>query len=262
MKIKTLLSLFCLLFLYTAQSYAQTPPSAVTRVYRMDTRNPNVIFRPVEGGFSPAGTNDNIAEHVQVASFPNPGPPEEASIFVSTSASRDFAIHWGSDFLHGETFYVYEIRPTSNFYNAMSSLQALYNQTGNREYLTLIRAYEEQEEYAAREGIAVTQIVNAREFVYDPNTYRYVEGELRVNQDYEEEDTTVNPDPYIPVSQAPSTSHIIEPVTSCALNLDKFHFDHMMIRMSDKMDKYSFLKELKACHNSLLLNAFLNEIYL
>ncbi|MDX7987137.1 hypothetical protein FE392_07300 [Xenorhabdus sp. 12] len=259
MKIKTLLSLFYLLFLYVVQSYAQTPPS-VTRVYRMDTRNPNVIFRPAEGGFSPAGINDNIAKHVQVASFPNPGPPEEASIFVSTSASRDFATRWGAGFLNGETFYVYEIRPTPNFYNTTLSLQALYDRTGNREYETLMETYEYQEEYAAREGIDVTQIYNAREFVYDPNSGGYVEGALHENQYYQDADTTVNPDPYIPTSLIPS--EVIEPVTYCALNRSHSHFESYMARISKRTDKYPFLKELKECHDSLLLDSFLSAIYL
>ncbi|CCW31450.1 exported hypothetical protein [Xenorhabdus nematophila F1] len=137
MEILKRLSLLSVLFLYTVQSHAQ-PPVPVTHVYRMDTRHPDTIFRSAGGGFAPRGTNDDITEHVQEVIFQ--GETAEASIFVATSANRDWAIEWGVYFQDGdeEEFYIYDIRPTSNFYSVILTFQALYARTGNRQYLSLI----------------------------------------------------------------------------------------------------------------------------
>ncbi|CEE90839.1 hypothetical protein XNA1_2950002 [Xenorhabdus nematophila str. Anatoliense] len=68
------------------------------------------------------------------------GETAEASIFVATSANRDWVIEWGVYFQDGdeEEFYIYDIRPTSNFYSVILTFQALYARTGNRQYLSLI----------------------------------------------------------------------------------------------------------------------------
>ncbi|MBD2786266.1 hypothetical protein ID858_08760 [Xenorhabdus sp. DI] len=89
-----------------------------------------------------------------------------ASAFVATTVDREVAIEWGVNFEDRNTFYVYGIRPTSRFYSTVLSLQRLYAQTGNRDYLRLIRIYEDQAEYVALGGIAVTQIQGAQEFLY------------------------------------------------------------------------------------------------
>ncbi|MDX7992146.1 hypothetical protein [Xenorhabdus littoralis] len=259
MKILKLLSLLSVLCLYTAQSHAQ-PTAPVTHVYRMDSRLPDTIFRPppaegrpAEGGFAPRGTNDNIAEHVQEVTFQ--GEVAESSIFVATSANRDWTIHWGADFQDERPFYIYDIRPTSNFYSAILSFQALYARTGNRQYLNLINTYSEQEEYPARGGISVTQIYGAREFHYDSDIDDYVEGEYTLNRYYVDIDTAANPGPYTPISQIPR--EIIVPETYCALNLS---MPRDSARFNARTDKYPFLRKLRLCHDSLLTIAFLGAI--
>ncbi|MDX7999257.1 hypothetical protein FE394_08590 [Xenorhabdus sp. Reich] len=252
MKILKLLSLLSVLCLYTAQSHAQqTDP--VTHVYRMDTRHPDTIFLPAQGGFAPWGTNDNIVEHVQDATLQ--GENAEASIFVSTSANRDWTIQWGVLFQGREEFYIYDIRPTFNFYSAISSFQALYARTGDPRYFNLIDTYSAQEEYSARGGIPVTQIYGAREFHYDPDSGDYVEGEYALNRYYVDIDTAANPTPYTPISQIPR--EIIVPETYCALNLS---MPRDSARFNARTDKYPFLRKLKLCHDSLLTIAFLSAI--
>ncbi|MDC9592404.1 enterotoxin A family protein [Xenorhabdus sp. IM139775] len=254
MKILKLLYLLCVLFLYTTQSYAQ---QQVNHVYRMDTRCPDEIFRSAGGGFFPAGTNDNIVEHVQ--EYSDAGHRAAASAFVATTANREAAIEWGVDFQEGRTFYVYDIRPTSRFYSVVLSLQRLYAQTGNRSYLRLIRIYEEQAEYVALGGIAVTQVQGAQEFLYDESSDSYVEGRYRINNLYQDAETTANVTPYTPRSQLPS--EVITSETYCALNLTTSRYS-ARLTASTTHHKYPFLGKLKRCHDSLLTMAFLNASFL
>ncbi|REF26880.1 pertussis toxin subunit 1 [Xenorhabdus cabanillasii] len=247
MKILKLLSLLCVLFLCTAQSHAQ---QQVNRVYRMDSRSPAEIFRSAGGGFSPRGTNDNIAEHIQ--EYSDAGHRAAASAFISTTVNQEVAIAWGVGFQDGETFYVYDIRPTFRFYSVVLSLQRLYAQTGNRNYLRLIRVYEDQAEYVALGGISVTQIHGAQAFLYDESSGSYIEGSYILNNLYQDAETTANVSPYTPRSQLPT--EIITPETYCALNLT---LPRYRVRLTASTHKYPFLSKSRQCHDSLLTIAYL-----
>ncbi|WP_157879458.1 enterotoxin A family protein [Xenorhabdus poinarii] len=245
-------SLLCILFLYTIQSYAQQP---VDKVYRMDTRPPEEIFHPAKGGFSPWGTNDNLVEHVQGVF--DREHRATASAFVSTTTDRDFAINWGRGF-GMEIFYVYEIRPTANFYSVVRSLQRLYAQTGRREYWSLMNLCENQAEYVAIRGIGVTQIRGVHRFRYSENDHAYIEDDYLNNELYQNYRTEANPVAYIPTAQLPSEA--ITPETYCAMNLTASH--RYSIRFAAKAHTCPFLKERRQCHDALSTIAFLNASFL
>ncbi|BET96671.1 enterotoxin A family protein [Xenorhabdus taiwanensis] len=255
--LKLLYLLLCVVFLYTAQSYAQPP---VYTVYRMDYRSLEEII--AAGGFRPLGTNDDVARHVQGIEPQNPLDPAENSAFVATSTDRAFAYDWGSAFLdeQHDPFYLYDIRPTSNFYSVVLTLEHLYQQTNNERYRDLIRNFGYQQEYvAARGGIDITQIRGAQRFEYVRNTNDYVRSGGYINNPYyQQADTLPNTGPYIQRSQSPN--EIITPVSYCAINLSLPRYS---IRLTaSTQDKYPFLKKLKTCHDSLSTIAFLNAVFL
>ncbi|MEX0445144.1 enterotoxin A family protein [Xenorhabdus sp. SGI246] len=253
MRILKLFSLLCVLFLYISQSYAQ---QQVNKVYRMDTRPPERIFRTTGGGFSPWGTNNNIVEHVQ--EYGDIEHAAAASAFVSTTANEEVAIDWGVNFENRQTFYIYDIRPTTNFYSVILSLQNLYAQTGNTNYLRLINVYEDQEEYVAIRGIAVTQIRGAQEFLYDWVSNAYVEGDYISNRVYQDLETTANVGPYISSTQLPR--EVVTTETYCALNLSTF--SRRYDRLAASTHTYPFLRKWKQCHDGLSITAFLSASFL
>ncbi|WP_340611271.1 enterotoxin A family protein [Xenorhabdus bharatensis] len=242
MKILKFLTLLCILFLYTVQSYAQQP---INHLYRMDTRTPIEIFGPIGRGFVSWGTNDDIVEHIQDYSVSTQGRAA-GSAFISTSVEREYVIEWGVDMDLRSPFYIYDIRPTVNFYSVVRSLTRLYEITRNENYFHLISDYQEQQEYVAVGNIPVTQIRGAWEFLYDAINNEYVEGSYIENMAYHDDTTRPNTEPYI--QRSPLSGEVIEPSTSCAFyRTSHNHSAHTLIRTN----KYPFLKELILCRKIL-----------
>ena len=108
--------LCCLLFSAAAAEVEDLPEF----VYRADRRGPKVVF---ETGFPALGNNANLLEHLSGVSC-SKDEGQGTSAFVDTTASLTFAIKWGKMFdrTFEEPFYVYEIRPTKNFYDCAESL--------------------------------------------------------------------------------------------------------------------------------------------
>ncbi|CAM4007800.1 enterotoxin A family protein [Xenorhabdus thuongxuanensis] len=249
MRILKLFYLLCALFLYIAQSYAQPP---IDRVYRMDFRPLERII--IDGGFLPLGTNDDIVQHVQGVDLE--GSIGGNSAFVSTSTDREFAFEWGADFNEAhEPFYIYDIRPTPNFYSVLLSLEYLYQQTDDSRYQNLINTFGHQAEYVALGGISIEQVYGMQEYVYDQGAGDYVErGGYIPNTLYRGVQTGPNAGPYIQHSQP--QNEIITSVSYCALNLSLPRYSVRLTASTH--DKYPFLKKLKICHDSLSTITFLN----
>lgn len=105
-------------------------PSPTSTVYRIDFRAPEIIFQE---GFQPRGNNMNIIDHLsgrstygQHASFTH------NSGLISTAGIRDAAIRIGYSNaqvwqMHNTgtppTMYLYEIRGTTDMYNARASME-------------------------------------------------------------------------------------------------------------------------------------------
>ncbi|MBE8595207.1 enterotoxin A family protein [Xenorhabdus sp. BG5] len=252
MKILKFLYLLCVVFLYIAQSYAQPP---INIVYRMDFRPLERIIR--DGGFRPLGMNDDIAQHVQGV---EPQNEADRSAFVATSTDPEFVFEWGADFDdEHDPFYIYDIRPTSNFYSVVSSLQYLYQQTDNNEYRRLINTFGYQSEYVAVGGIDISLVRGVWEYVYDNSTHYYVQsGDYIRNPSYQHDITEPNTGPYIQHSQP--QNEVITAVSYCALNLSLPRYSARLVAHTS--DKYPFLKKLKICNDSLSTIAFLNASFL
>ncbi|PHM47581.1 scabin-related ADP-ribosyltransferase [Xenorhabdus miraniensis] len=250
MRILKLFTLLCILFLYTAQSLAQ---QNVDTVYRIDSRPPQQIFI-LNGGFHPWGTNADLAEHIQDYSL-GTNQPAEGSAFVATTSNEEQAIEWGVMMSSSseERFYVYNIRPTANFYSVVLSLQSFYARTGDRRYLELLNTYEEQKEYAAFNGISVTQIRRVDVYEYDPNRGDYGRTSSILNPLYQEVQTTANGNPFSQLPQLPR--EIVTPATYCAMNMTHSHHYSASLAASTKTRK--FIKELSQCNASLSIMAFL-----
>ncbi|MEQ1964169.1 enterotoxin A family protein [Xenorhabdus khoisanae] len=250
MRIKKLFTLLCILFLYTAQSLAQ---QNIVQVYRADSRPPQQIFIQ-NGGFHPWGTNADLAEHIQNYSL-GADQPAEGSAFVATTTNEEQAIRWGVEMSSPdeEPFYVYNIRPTANFYSVVLSLQAFYARTGDRRYLKLLNAYEEQREYAAFNGISVTQIRGVDVYEYDPNSGDYGTTHSISNPLYQAVQTTANVSAFSQLPQLPR--EIVSPATYCAMNMT--HSPHYSASFAASTKTSKFIKELSQCNAGLLTMAFL-----
>ncbi|MBD1227854.1 enterotoxin A family protein [Xenorhabdus griffiniae] len=257
------LYLLCIVFLCTVQSYAQ-PPGQVYTVYRMDFRPLEKII--AEGGFRPWGTDDDVAQHVQeeeIEPQDEQAPdPANMSAFVATSADQRFAYEWGveSSYAQHEPFYIYSIRPTSNFYSVILTFKYLYQQTNNDKYLELIDDYGHQQEYiAAQGGIDITQVHGVQRYEYDISTRTYIKsGDFIPNPSYQQAVTVPNAGPYIQRTQP--QNEIITAVSYCALNLSLPRYSFRLVASTP--DKYPFLKKVRICHDSLSTIAFLNASFL
>ncbi|PHM73499.1 enterotoxin A family protein [Xenorhabdus kozodoii] len=261
MRILKFLYLLCVVFLYTAQSYAQPP---ITKVYRVDSRPLERIIRA--GGFHSRGTNDDIARHVQGPDAFVPleqETPADLSAFVATSTNREFTYEFGGSFpddVH-DPFYIYDIRPTANFYSVVLTLEHLYQQTGNDEYRRLISVFGDQAEYAAFGSIDISQVHGAQRYVYVSSRNTYVRnGDYIPNPSYQEAETYPNTGPYIQQVQSPS--EIITSETYCASNWTSPTSYYPVRHAASTHEKYPFLTKLKVCHDSLSTIAFLNACFL
>ena len=188
----TLQLVLCFLLLSAAVVQAVDPPSIV---YRSDYRSPDDIF---ENGFQALGDNDNLYDHVSGASCYKHA---RNTAFVATTSDKTFAINWTKNsFCFRETaefFYVYKIRATENFYNAVASLRSI----GKKKYTDLANNFEHEEEWLALGGVRNTQIELAEKYRM-PDLEAKVEPkrvEIITNDDHYDkaiEGSAANPGPY------------------------------------------------------------------
>lgn len=152
---KILFAWVCLIGMWPAWAY---PPPEL--VYRMDTRSPDDIFR---NGFIPVGHNTNLYEHVE--GFTCFGG-DRTSGFVATTDDESFATGWGSWWLsNGSHFFVYRIRPTTQFYSTTASLMHAYQSEGREAYRMLADRFIGQGEWVSRGRIPALSIVDATEYI-------------------------------------------------------------------------------------------------
>jgi len=223
--------LFILIFLLIAASTLIASPS---RVYRADTRPPDGASGIFSTGFHPWGENDNLAQHVLGFSLGEEN--QFGSAFVATTADFEFAT--GPFFAEGRTgFWVYEIRPTNNFYSVVLSFEH-YVQTDDY-YQELLSDYRHQAEYAALGGIAREQIIRAT--YYSVENGRAVPGVSEANSSYVPDSTAAN-DSYYPGAGVVANPR--SPILLCANNT---HFDSAS-NLVDSADSLTFEEKLMRCY--------------
>lgn len=141
---------------------------AQTFFYRSDSRPPTGADGIFERGFHPWGENDNLLEHVQGDSLGEHGAAA-SSAFVATSTDSGVAIGISAaEEEDGTEFYLYEIRPTNNFYSVDGSFRAWGNSDAG--YRAALEDFGHQQEYVAFGGIS-------REQVFRATLYRVVGGQ-------------------------------------------------------------------------------------
>ena len=198
----TLQLVLCFLLLSAVVQAADPPPSIV---YRMDFREPTTIFNE---GFKALGSNDNLYDHVNGDScYKN----ARNTAFVATTSDKEFAVKWSkNDFCYKGTatyYYVYEIRATSNFYNAEESLI----NTEEERNIELATKFQNESEWLAYGGVDKIQIKLAE--IYEMPKDKGEDGIYRdtiKNEDYDGTITSsANPGPYIQKSKKePPRGHI------------------------------------------------------
>ncbi|MDC9612631.1 hypothetical protein PSI19_01785 [Xenorhabdus khoisanae] len=223
---------------------------AQTFFYRSDSRAPTGPGGIFEMGFHPWGENDNLLEHVEADSLGGHGGAP-TSAFVATSTDSDVVVDISAaEEGDGTEFYLYEVRPTDNFYSVETSFRE-WGRTDSG-YLEALDDFGDQHEYVAFGGISREQIRRA-------TLYRIVNGipvpsRIEDNAHYQEITSAANPDPY--PHMYPSGAHTQFSTTyACANNTSYSSVSRREILKSE--DK--FYKKMQKCNALILAEAFVAD---
>jgi len=152
-KLLVFVTLFILIF-YTLNTAHAIPPPDI--VYRIDSRPPNEVFA---AGFHSWGDDEDLLRHVSGESI-----NDRTSAFIATTSNWMTIEQMARTLLGPNTqAWAYAIRPSVNFHDINgslinSSLQHANNLNISRQSMSLYRVYSWQEEFAAYNTIANTQI--------------------------------------------------------------------------------------------------------
>ncbi len=122
----------------------------VSSVYRADSRAPSDVF---SNGFHAWGTNINFNAHIQGVSGRR-GTRDSA--FIPTTSSLQAAERFSMDLLNvspSQVSYIYHVRPTHNFYSALTTIHYIYDFAGVRIPDSIRRVISEEQEYSAYQQI-------------------------------------------------------------------------------------------------------------
>ncbi|HSY15498.1 MAG TPA: hypothetical protein VK816_05895 [Jatrophihabitantaceae bacterium] len=180
----------------TTHSSAQPPGEWL---YRIETsaRSPIDILG---SGFRSRGVNTDLVEHVLGTSTNN-----GTSAFISMTTDRRFALRWMTEGLSPanpapaaqngiETYWLYQIRPSSLMTDAIASLRATDQAQATARYgdndpwrqriNSTINAFEFQHEWDATYTLPATTIYSATRVDYDTRTGEITEGQVLENPSY------------------------------------------------------------------------------
>lgn len=184
-------------------------------LYRADLRSPDDLF---ENGMRSIGTNDDLKLHVQGQSCHYAsGPSRALSAFISSSASKDEANKHINKILRKltnvNTAYVYQIRPTQNFFSVTHSMLHFLDKKKQQEPESsheglekLIAAQEQMQEWVAKYQIDASQIISAERFIrpepgllirFTREVLEEAELTKQINSKYEDVTTTASNQPYV-----------------------------------------------------------------
>ncbi|MCW2475568.1 MULTISPECIES: enterotoxin A family protein [unclassified Symbiopectobacterium] len=148
---KSMLIIFVLFFSHGAYS--------TLFFYRYDSVDAEDAFKI---GFIPSGHNRNMYEHIRGTSC---FEGDATSNFISTSSSEQMShIMAESATPVGMMYYLYTIRPTSNFYSSVNSLRAAFVRTNDWRFQSTVLDYMHEQEWLALGGIDTEQIYSARAY--------------------------------------------------------------------------------------------------
>lgn len=160
-------------------------------VYRADDRGPDVVFQT---GFLPHGTNINVESHLTGwSSGAYVLSSNRNSNFISTTIDYDTAVSFAGEHVRsGEYYYVYDIRPTENFYSAEETMNSIanYQQVSLSNELRYLLIGEG--EYFSYGEIPNTLIRSVDVYYRNPITHQVTEQGSYSNANYREDDTHTN----------------------------------------------------------------------
>jgi len=246
----TFAALFAIMLLTAASALWAAAPSTV---YRTDYRPP---VRTEDGrpgifstGFHPWGENDNLVEHVEGTSLGIEGA--SGSAFVGTTTSLQFATSRFFTSLGETEFYVYEVRPTDNFYSVVLSFESWAR--SDPDYNDLLEDFSYQAEYAAFGGIAAEQILRA-------TRYRVVNGQIIrfetvENPSYQRGATVANDGSY-------PYRHSSENIWNASFECARSSSSHLSLDKAAANDAESvpFDEKMKVCYRRLSSNAAISVV--
>ncbi|WP_273992286.1 scabin-related ADP-ribosyltransferase [Vibrio parahaemolyticus] len=184
-----------LLLIITSLSYKSY---AISTVYRGDSREPADVF---QNGFLAWGTNVNVNAHVLGLSGAR---GSRNSAFIPTtpvsSRARTFAIDLLNTSSNGMA-YIYNIRPTHNFYNMITSMYHLYDSTGTLVPISVREMINIEREYAAYSNIPPQLIRSVTILTRLSNGD--IREEVQANPNYTDDNTHANEEPF--TNNQPST---------------------------------------------------------
>lgn len=234
-----MLPIFMLLVTVASTLWAAAP----SVVYRTDVRPPTVLSDGSPGifstGFREWGENDDLEQHVDGSSLGREGA--DGSAFVATTTDLQFAT--GRFFTSlGAEFYVYEIRPTDNFYGVILTFESWGR--SDAYYRELAEDYRFQAEYAAFGGIASDQIIRATR--YTVVNGQAVRGNTVNNPSYQPAATVANGNPY---PHRPPATNIWNPTVHCATSSST----HMSFggKATNNAESVPFDEKMKSCYRQL-----------
>lgn len=224
---------------------------AQTYFYRSDSRAPTGNDGIFNTGFIPWGENDNLLEHVEAASLGEHGG-SPTSAFVATSTDSDVAVGVSaSEEGDGTEFYLYEVRPTDNFY----SVETSFREWGRADagYLEALEDFGDQHEYAAFAGISSEQIRRAT--LYRIENGIPVPSTVINNPHYREETSAANTGPY--PHMYPSGDETQFSTTYACANNTAYASANESILLGEKG---GFYKKMQKCNALLLAETFMDGL--
>lgn len=179
-----LISIF--IFLFSINTNA-----AITTVYRADGRPPEEVF---EKGFTAQGNNTDLVRHVLGLTVGRGGN----SAFISTSVNTETPMWFANQALTTrEFYYVYNIRPTDNFYFTSNAIYTLYGYLNEHVPSEMRYSMSLEAEYSALSYIASSQIRSVTAYTRNSSGQTVV-AYTRDNPNYIEANTHPNDGDSIP----------------------------------------------------------------
>ncbi|UYH51967.1 hypothetical protein N5W20_03680 [Candidatus Kirkpatrickella diaphorinae] len=179
MKSKAAIPLIVTMIL-TASAYAKPPP--VT--YRLSSYAPGIVF---DQGFTARGENYDFLSYISGNSI-----TEDTSGYLVSTSSLNAAINILRRRLRthpDERYFLYTIRPTSNFYNVAQSIEYARDNLPDSparaqvNTLWILTDWHHEEYWVARDGISPNQIMGGQSISLDGRTVQF--GEYLQNAGYE-----------------------------------------------------------------------------
>ncbi|CAK7193074.1 Pertussis toxin subunit 1 [Commensalibacter sp. Nvir] len=164
------------------------------QVYRADTLTPDIVFQK---GLQPPGNNMNLEYHVTGWSSSRYDSIVRNSAFVSTASTITLPINLIRDIIQpGQYYYLYDIRPTDNFYSVSLSMRDLAEFQHVTLSPELIERMDQENAYVSYGGVPPSLIERAEIFYRDPGTDQIENVGVRTNPNYVDADTRTNENPF------------------------------------------------------------------